>query len=724
MYDDIIQLLDQHRLSEAFTQLEAFITFVGGTHLRSGLEQLQSVYGYMLHYAAEGTNDPGRDKMYAELYRTAYELADQAQMWQMKKGSGEFGRKFNEQHDEVSSSYESLVTDIALMGERIEEMPEGSAEDEIERLSDGLYNRHMQKLDVLFEKIWTSLLWTEGEQQLFERTLQPGFMRVNDLAVVTSAVTLSLLRLFDARKYRFLLELYQRCPAMVVTQRALVGIVLVAYYKEQRLRLYPDLTSVLRLWEDDATCLRQIFDVQRLLLLARETEKIDRKLRDEIIPQMMQNRQLMNPDMKILDIEDLEDQNPEWEANIAKITDELRAMGELQMEGADTYMSAFAQLKSFPFFGKMAHWFYPFDRRVAGIGGGYVESGKKTFIDMLIDTPIFCNSDKYSLCLSIESLPSSKRSLLTMEAGVQEELLRESMEQLNPQVKDSEMAVNLCRQYLHDLYRFYKLWPYRSEEHDVFADKPALWKCSLLRPLLFQMDHERRLADQLFAKEYFEEVIEIYQDLQRQPGYASVPEIGQKLGYAYQKLNNYPEAVKNYQKADVVKPDHVWTLKHLAQCYKRMHDYERALHYFYRVSEALPDNLQVILQIGQCLATLRRYDEALAYFFKVEYLGKASENAQRAIAWCYFMTGKYEEALRFYNKLLQSNARILSSDYLNMGHIYVVQDDIPDALKYYREARKGYATHGDFIRMYNSDTEILKEHGVAQEMIYLIPDMV
>ena len=37
--------------------------------------------------------------------------------------------------------------------------------------------------------------------------------------------------------------------------------------------------------------------------------------------------------------------------------------GELQLEGADTYLSAFAQLKSYPFFRQAAHWFYPFDRQ-------------------------------------------------------------------------------------------------------------------------------------------------------------------------------------------------------------------------------------------------------------------------------------------------------------------------------------------------------------------------
>lgn len=122
----------------------------------------------------------------------------------------------------------------------------------------------------------------------------------------------------------------------------------------------------------------------------------------------------------------------------------------------------------------------------------------------------------------------------------------------------------------------------------------------------------------------------------------------------------------------MLKPEHIWTLKHLAQCYKRSGDYEKALTYFQRVEEAQPENLNLLLQIGQCLAILRQYDKALAYFFKVEYLEKAPANAQRAIGWCYFMTGKYAEAHRFYEKLLESN-ETQTSDWLNNGHVYTAE---------------------------------------------------
>lgn len=62
-------------------------------------------------------------------------------------------------------------------------------------------------------------------------------------------------------------------------------------------------------------------------------------------------------------MEDLEDKNPEWEKEIKRVEEYLHELGALQSEGADTYMSAFSQLKSYPFFRQAAHWFYPFDRQ-------------------------------------------------------------------------------------------------------------------------------------------------------------------------------------------------------------------------------------------------------------------------------------------------------------------------------------------------------------------------
>jgi len=445
-------------------------------------------------------------------------------------------------------------------------------------------------------------------------------------------------------------------------------------------------------------------------------------MREEIIPQMMRNPKLRKPDLKIIDIEDLEDKNPEWEKEMKEISDEIHQLGELQMEGADTYMSTFSQLKSYPFFRKTAHWFYLFDRQTADIANFFIDEKieKKSIISLLLDSPVFCNSDKYSFCLTLNSLPQSQRELLSSQIGEQNEMMQDSIDKLIVEANSKEKANIVSRQYIHDLYRFFKLWIHRNEQHDIFTDELAFWKSPVLKPLILHGERHKQIADYLFAKDYFQEASELYEELTKiQP---EESDVWQKLGFSYQKMKRYKDAVNAYIQADILKPDHLWTLKHLAQCYKRMHNYEKALDYFYRVETIQPDNLNLLLQIGQCLATLRDYSKALQYFFKVEYLDRTPENAQRAIGWCYFMTGKYEDALRFYKKLLQI-PEAQTSDWLNTGHIYTAMNQIPKAIECYRKVEKRTSSRDEFLKIYLNDKDALLEQGVTEENIYLIPDL-
>ena len=79
MYNDIIEFLDNKRLKEALVQLTALAHEADNWLLSSEIESLQTTYSYMLQYAAQGMEDPERNKLYHQLLRTAYELADRTE---------------------------------------------------------------------------------------------------------------------------------------------------------------------------------------------------------------------------------------------------------------------------------------------------------------------------------------------------------------------------------------------------------------------------------------------------------------------------------------------------------------------------------------------------------------------------------------------------------------------------------------------------------------------
>lgn len=77
--------------------------------------------------------------------------------------------------------------------------------------------------------------------------------------------------------------------------------------------------------------------------------------------------------------EEKDDTNPDWADAIEKsgLGDKLREMNELQLEGADVYMSTFSQLKSYPFFRDISNWFYPFDKQQSDVIKEFRHRGKE-----------------------------------------------------------------------------------------------------------------------------------------------------------------------------------------------------------------------------------------------------------------------------------------------------------------------------------------------------------
>ena len=73
---DIIQLLNNGRIKEALTQLQAIGSQTAQWDIQSQIESASTAYGYMLQYAAQGMEDPTRKDFYRQTLRTAYQLTD------------------------------------------------------------------------------------------------------------------------------------------------------------------------------------------------------------------------------------------------------------------------------------------------------------------------------------------------------------------------------------------------------------------------------------------------------------------------------------------------------------------------------------------------------------------------------------------------------------------------------------------------------------------------
>lgn len=725
-YQNINRLLNEHKLKDALRELSVFLSDMPEWDIKAELENTQTSYRYMLQYMEQGIKDPERDNLYKKLLITAYHLADKIRIAKLTPTSSY--HYFERRRFYKIVPMRTLPVLQMELETYTEDMAVGKLLNTDNRQEDKLNairKRHEEALTELFYLIWLADKWTEEEEINAITFITSSLIQVNDLSLFISALTMSLMEQFDIRKLLILLDAYI-IKATEVNQRAVVGIALILFLYDDRMSLYPEVAARLSyLSEEEPNFVNDLSRVQIQLLRCRETEKITKKMREEIIPEMMRNVGRINPKMGEDSDEDsnADDKNPDWQDWMEQsgMGDKLKEMSELQMEGADVYMSTFAQLKTYPFFREMSNWFYPFDAQHSAVVNAFSNSmeRKNRFLDGILQSGFFCNSDKYSFCFTIMQIPEVQRDMMSQQFEEQNNALNEAQrsEKIAAYAKQAETISN---QYIHDLYRFFKVYPRRHEFFDIFRESLNLQYCKTLKGVLGDVNHRLSVAGYLFHKNYFVESCLLYEDIVKE--ITDDSEIYQKIGYCLQKLKNYQRAINAYLHADLLKPDNVWTNRHLAMCYRQLRQSEKALEYYKKVEAVQPESLTLLSQIGHCLADLKRHEEALAYFFKVEYFDSQSEKVWRAIAWCSFVAGKYEQARRYYDKLLAKKPE--AQDYLNAGHTAWVLGDMEEAVKNYSSCADMSDNWEAFALQFGKDKEDLLAQGIREEDISLMLDLV
>lgn len=722
-YQHIVSLLEQKRLKEAQIQLEAFLWNCNDWTLRNRLEQAKVSYQYMLQYMRQGVNDPERQKLYRQLLAETRELGEQARISLLDEVSTHYYHALHKNKRNMEAGYgmsswlkvlESFPDDMAVC----QLMPDNK------QSLDSALQRHEETAQYLFLTTWGNSGWTAEEEREARMYLESELLPVNDLCLFTGAVLLSLMECFDPRKFSWLLDAATHADTQV-SQRALVIIAIVLHIHPNRLWLYPELEARLSLLNEDGSFGKQLNRVYIQLLRSQETEKIDKKMREEIIPEMMKNVSIMrNMKYGFEENMDEDDRNPDWEKAFEEsgLGDKIREMNELQLEGADVYMSTFAQLKSYPFFQNPHNWFYPFDMQHSGIirEFGLKPTGDNAILSLILQSGFFCNSDKYSLCFTMAHIPQAQRNMMLSQMTSQDlnELMDESKSSgLRQYAQRPDVISN---QYIHDLYRFFKLSQRRHEFRDIFKEEIALHRIPALKDILRKPDLLVTIADFHFRKEHPAEALGIYQEV-IDMNYADA-DIFQKTGYCLQKEKRYKEAISAYRKADVLKPDHIWTIRHLATCYRQLRDFASALEYYRKVEAMQPENRNVTFFIGSCLAEQERYEEALQCFFKLDLMENDCIKAWRAIGWCSFVSGKSEQAMRYYEKVLA--LKPIATDYLNAGHVALRLGNMEKAAELYGKAASESGNRETFLDMFDKDKETLIKLGIDENDIPLIRDLV
>lgn len=697
----IKELLLNSSLKEALEQIQAQMAGVTDWSILSRFEDIDRSYKYMLQYFSQGSPDDHRISVYHQLVRRSLILNDDVLQARL-------------QPESMLLYYQHLRSRLSSS-----ETIEGIRKDLESFVDNQDTNTHEHSLAMLFDLIWTNGQWSSQDSTSLLELIDSPLVMEDDSALVISAVTLSLMERFDPLKCLFLCQAVQNL-SLAVSIRALTGLAVSLLGYKDILPYFPEVKDRITLLQDVPGIRERMLKVQMALLLCRETKEIDRRMREEFIPTMLRNPKLGDLMREELEREDV---SPDWMEWIEKpeIKDKLMQMTELQMEGADVYMSTFSNLKNYPFFRSISNWFRVFSMDQPDVKSAFGTEGVSSTIGKsMLSSHVFCNSDKYSFALTFSQIPREQREMIS---GQLNDEAIESIEEKNSSPVAADITEKfLARQYAQDLYRFFNLFSRRHEFKDPFTTDLNLLIDTPLSILLQTDDSEQKIAAWLLQKNYYTEAVAAYRLMERNANpYSTDYRFYQQLGYALQRIQAYKDALESYRRSDILQPNNNWTMRHSAQCLRILGEPLEALNLLLEAEKNSADNLSLQIQIGDCLVDLKRYDEALTRFFKVDYLKPDYPKAWRAIGWCAFLAGRYDRSIEYYNKLLASKPT--GNDCLNAGHAYLLSHNIQMAVSLYRQCGSIMGKEV-FEAEFEKDRQILTDKGISEQDIPLLLDLI
>ena len=214
-----------------------------------------------------------------------------------------------------------------------------------------------------------------------------------------------------------------------------------------------------------------------------DTDRITRKIRDEVVPEMLKLKPEI--DKKInLNIENLDsaemEENPQWQEMMESsgLADKLKEMSEIQEEGGDVMLGTFERLKTFPFFNEPANWFLPFHTDYSEFSGG-ASGDMQPVAELMAAAPFLCDSDKYSFMFSLQHVPAFQRDMMLSQFKAQGEQLAEL--QAASLTSGNADRKNVINKQVQNIYRFFRLFRRKGEFPNPFESGSTYRRCRCSR---------------------------------------------------------------------------------------------------------------------------------------------------------------------------------------------------------------------------------------------------
>lgn len=703
-FEKIEQLLLEKRLQQAIDLLKELSS---SEWVKQRIDEIQIVYRPMLDYALLGIEDKESSSILNNLIRKMFILTDDLRL------------EFQKNNTFFENKNRGLVHVDYVIEQIINKTENSSIKSLISEVFENENNKEKENLDLenltkeIFYSILSSQRWEQKTFENFKQLLQNQAIPSSLKCVSISAFMLNLLSFFDENKILFLFQNWDKVENKT-TYRIIIALILALNKYENRFVFFDSISQHIQKNSNNEKFveLAKISILQ--LIRTSETESITKKIKDEILPEMLKFSAKIKDkiDKGTIDIDDIEEQSSAWQEFFKEnnLSDKIEEFSDLQREGADVYMSTFSNLKSYPFFNSACNWFLPFDTKHSSVCQLFEFDSE--FLTILTQNPSMCNSDKYSFCLTLSQLPQNQWNTMIKNSKTETQQLKNDKDdkKLTNPFWEIEQETN---QYVQDLYRFYKLFPAKMVYNPL--DMILQLHTKQFIKTIFNEEILSVIADFYFAKKIYSAAFDLLNELTNKKNDIAY---FKKIGYCAQQMQQWEQAIDFYNNVLIFDPQNKWTLKRLAFCAKKLKNWDKALYFYKEVEKIEPENLNIQQNIANCLFELKKYDEALSLFFKLEYFSPDNLNVQRAIVYCSIFCDKKEQSLKYGNKLLKKTLQF--DDFILVGFCYFLQQNKSEAINLFQKGFLQIKSKEEFLSRFNEIGSIFQNFGIDTNKLNLL----
>lgn len=721
-WDDIMtDIIERNYLGHAINKLLVIAYQNPQLTTDNEIENISRDYSLMKDFMLQGYQDTSRDDLYCHLLRKTYRAACNLFVrMQIQRGNGIFTQannwvgKLYLTTDMIRKGMEGFVQDMAFLS-----LDPNNAETK----SIELRKSHTYFMRNVFYWVLIAPQWNNDEADAFTQLLLSPTIDINDARLVVSALTLSLINMFDVNKLRVLVDVYLQSSDEHCKQRALVGIAFSLSHSRER--IFPTYRQLVeQLCESEQAC-KELLELQIQIFYCMDADKDNQQIQKEILPNIMKNNNLTITRFGIQEKEEdpMEDiLHPDaTDKAMEELEESFQKMKKMQEAGSDIYFGGFSQMKHFPFFNTISNWFMPFYSENPELQEVSIKLKDTKMLTVLLKSGPFCDSDKYSFSLALSTI------LDKIPANMREMLNSGDAMMMGASDMDTSSPAYIRRMYLQDLYRFFRICRYRSDFNNPFdytSNTDAFF-----------------FANPIFANTRLQEsALELCSFLSKRKMYRLLrlvlntyqPKDNLEFALLEATLSlqeNLHDAQDKFKAILNKTPDHEGALRGYAQASFNLGDFRAAEEAYQRLTILFPDNNRYMLNLSISQINNNHVDEGVKILYRLDYEQPNNIYVQRALGWGLMMQKNIEQAIGLYDRLLASEHTI-DSDYLNAGYAHWFNRNMAQAVaclgKYVSMRSREAQDDSDSLlaQAFDNDRSLLQLNGISAVESIIMQDIV